>query len=54
MVISWLDVIPKKVEGKLGLIHHLSHLEEDPVNDHVPKELCSVSCAIIDEIINLV
>ena len=46
MVIYPLGVVPKKV-GEFRLIHHLSYPEGDSVNDHIPKDLCSVSYATI-------
>lgn len=40
--ISPLGIVPKKAAGKYRLIHHLSYLHGESVNDGIPGELCSV------------
>lgn len=41
--VSSLGLIPKKVPNDFRLIHHLSYLEGNSINSHIPKEMTTVS-----------
>lgn len=52
--VSPLGVGPKKVAGEYRLIHHLSYLRGESVNDGIPEHLCSVRYTSLDEAVVIV
>jgi hypothetical protein len=40
--VSPIGLVPKKNSGEFRLIHHLSYPEGGSINDHIPRDLCSV------------
>ena len=49
-----LGVVPKKTPGEYCLIHHLSYLDGDSVNDRIPSQLCTVRYTSFDTVIRMV
>lgn len=51
---SPLGVIPKKEQGSLWVIHHLSYPKGCAVNDLIPNSLTSVAYEDFDHVVSLV
>ena len=49
-----MGIDPKKALGEFRLIHHLSFLEGESVNDAIPGELCSVRYTSFDEAVKMI
>ena len=45
-----LGIVPKKVQAKFRLIHHLSYPEGASVNDAILQEFCTVHYTSFDEV----
>lgn len=52
--VSPLGLVPKKASSEFRLIHHLSYLEGNSVNDHIPDHLCTVKYPSVDTAISLI
>ena len=52
--ISPLGMVPKKLPGEFGLIHHLSYPASESVNDMISQELCKVRYTSFDAAIPMV
>lgn len=52
--VSPLGLVPKKASGEFRLIHHLSYLEGNSINDHIPDHLSTVQYHSVDTAISLI
>ena len=48
-----VGVVPKKHSLEQRTIYHLSFLEGDSINDHIPKDRYSLQCVHIDDAIHI-
>lgn len=53
-MISPIGVVPKKAAGQFRMIQHLSYPHGKSVNEGIPKEMCSVHYATVDDAVHLI
>lgn len=52
--VSPIGLVPKKVEGKFRLIHHLSYPPGESVNDYIDPKLSTVQYTNFDEAVHMI